>query len=127
MSGLTVLIDDVRRFRDGRPGHIARSSADGLALLAGLFAEGERIEQLWLDHDLGGADTIWPVIRFLEEAAAHTGLSLVHQVFVHAAGSGNAHRMLISLRRAGYLGQRVSDPRLFTWSAIPTKGTPSWT
>jgi len=63
----TVLIDDVRRFRDGRPCLIARSSAAGVKLLEQLHRQ--RIEHLWLDHDLTGDDTIWPVVHLLEVAS----------------------------------------------------------
>lgn len=48
---LTVLIDDVRSFRDGRSCRIARTAADGVALLRALRSLS--IDELWLDHDLG--------------------------------------------------------------------------
>lgn len=66
ITSSTVLIDDVRRFRDGRPCVVARTSAAGLAVLDELCES--RIDDLWLDHDLGGEDTIWPIIRLLEDA-----------------------------------------------------------
>lgn len=108
-----VLIDDVRSFRDGRPCLVARSSAAGVELLHSL--RGQRIGELWLDHDLVGDDTIWPVIRLLEDA------SLAHEPFdiglvpVHASRSGPVHRMGISLRRAGYATTRHVDLTTFTW------------
>jgi hypothetical protein len=49
-SPLTVLVDDVRGFKDRRPSLAARSSPQALRLLDEL--EGERIDHLWLD-------TIW--------------------------------------------------------------------
>lgn len=61
-----MLIDDVRPFRDDRPYCVARSSATGVALLSELRET--LLDDLWLDHDRGGNDTIWPVIRLLEEA-----------------------------------------------------------
>jgi len=47
---LTVLIDDIRWFRDGRDCTIARSSRKAIELLNGL--KGRHIDELWLDHDL---------------------------------------------------------------------------
>ena len=49
-SPLTVLVDDVRGFRDKRPALVARSSQEALHLLDEL--RGKRIADLWLDHDL---------------------------------------------------------------------------
>ena len=59
-SPLTVLVDDVRGFRDARPALLARSSQEALTLLDELG--GKRIDHLWLDHDLGGEDTVGPVM-----------------------------------------------------------------
>jgi len=61
-SPLTVLVDDVRGFRDERPARIARSSQEALDLLTRLGDR--RIDHLWLDHDLVGDDTIRPVVEF---------------------------------------------------------------
>ena len=41
-----------RSFTDDRPAEVARTSAEGVALLA----RGGHIDELWLDHDLGGDD-----------------------------------------------------------------------
>jgi hypothetical protein len=62
-SPLTVLVDDVRAFRDERPALVARSSHEALRLLDGLG--GTRIDDLWLDHDLVGDDTIRPVVDWM--------------------------------------------------------------
>lgn len=117
-ESLIVLIDDTRCFRDGRPCRVARSSATGVALLTELRQT--RIDDLWLDHDLGGDDDIWPVIRLLEEAhlqAKPFDIGLVH---VQASRSGPAHRMGISLRRAEYKVERPYDLRMWTrWDGRP--------
>lgn len=112
-SPLTVLVDDVRRFRDGRDCEVARTSAQGVRLLTRLRAG--HIDHLWLDHDLGGDDTIWPVVRLLEDAhlAGHPfDIGLVH---VHAARTGAAHQMVISMRRAAYAVERSYNLRMWTW------------
>jgi hypothetical protein len=97
---LTVLIDDVRGFKDQRPALVARSSQEALSLLEGL-GHG-RIDHLWLDHDLGGAGTISPVIELMVRLAS-TGSPLnVGQVHIHTANVGAGHQMGLDLRAAGY-------------------------
>lgn len=112
-SPLTVLVDDVRSFRDERPCVVARTSAAAVSLLADLG--GHRIDDLWLDHDLGGDDTIWPVVRTLEDAALGNEPVEIGNVHVHASRAGPAHEMVMSLRRLGYAVERAVHPRVFTW------------
>src|SRR4051794_27018929 len=118
---LTVLVDDVRSFRDGRPCLVARSSAAGVELLQRLA--GTRIDHLWLDHDLVGDDTIWPVVRHLE-TAWETGqpydIRLVH---LHAASSLAAHRMGITLRATTAPGGRRTTSRCSTWRRRRTRSS----
>lgn len=97
---LTVLIDDVRGFRDKRPALIARSSQEAMDLLEGLGQK--RIDHLWLDHDLGGEDTIGPVVALMLQLA-ETGTRLnVGQVHIHTANVRAGHEMGLELRAAGY-------------------------
>jgi hypothetical protein len=97
---LTVLIDDTRGFRDERPALIARSSQDALRLLEQLGPK--RIDHLWLDHDLGGEDTIRPVIDLMLHMA-NTGHPLnVAEVHIHTANVGAGHQMVLELQTAGY-------------------------
>ena len=97
---LTVLIDDVRGFRDARPALIARSSSEALKLLEGLGCK--RIDHLWLDHDLGGADTIRPVVELMVQLANRGSPLNVGQVHIHTAHVGAGHQMGFALRAAGY-------------------------
>lgn len=113
ITPLVVLIDDVRRFRDDRPCVVARSSSDGVRLLNRLRES--HIDELWLDHDLVGDDTIWPVVRLLEDAHLAGHPFSVGVVKIHASRSGPAHEMGISLRRAGYSTERSYGLRIFTW------------
>lgn len=108
---LVVLVDDVRSFRDERACRVARTSSSGVALLHELREQ--RIDHLWLDHDLAAEDTIWPVVRLLEDAALAGHPFDVGKVHVHAARSGPAHQMMVSLRRAGYDVERSTDLRLW--------------
>ncbi|WP_309232287.1 cyclic-phosphate processing receiver domain-containing protein [Micromonospora tarensis] len=59
-----VLVDDLRSFVDGRSAEVARTSTAGVGLLDRY--RDRRLDELWLDHDLGGDDTNWPVVEVLE-------------------------------------------------------------
>ena len=99
-SPLTVLVDDVRGFKDRRPALVARSSPEALRLLDEL--EGERIDHLWLDHDLVGKDTIDPVVALLIHRARRGSPQNVGQIHIHTANIGAGYRMGVVLRAAGY-------------------------
>jgi hypothetical protein len=97
---LTVLVDDVRDFKDERPALVARSSPEALRLLDEL--EGERIDHLWLDHDLLGRDTVRPVVEHLVNRAKDGAPLNVGQIHIHTANIRAGYRMRIVLRAAGY-------------------------
>jgi len=62
---MILVIDDVKTFPfpDDVEVIYARTLSDGYRLLT------ENLDQLWLDHDLGGDDTIRPLVLMLAEAA----------------------------------------------------------
>ncbi|GAA2594802.1 hypothetical protein GCM10010435_87280 [Winogradskya consettensis] len=95
-----VLVDDLRDFTDGRPATVARTSAEGVALLTALGSA--RIDELWLDHDLGGDDTIWPVVEILERAAFEGTRLDLGAVHVHSANPPGAAKVVQALTRWGY-------------------------
>ncbi|MEV4507435.1 cyclic-phosphate processing receiver domain-containing protein [Dactylosporangium sp. NPDC049525] len=95
-----VLVDDLRSFVDGRAAEVARTSAAGVEVL-GRYRQ-RRIDELWLDHDLGGDDTIWPVVELLELAAFEERPFDVGVVVIHSANPPGAAKMLQALRRWGY-------------------------
>jgi hypothetical protein len=97
---LTVLVDDVRGFKDQRPALVARSSPAALQLLDEL--EGRRIDHLWLDHDLVGRDTVDPVVNRLVHRARSGSPLNVGQIHIHTANLGAGLRMGVALRAAGY-------------------------
>lgn len=99
-SPLTVLVDDVRDFKDRRPALVARSSPEALRLLDDL--EGRRIDHLWLDHDLTGDDTIGPVVDLLVDRAREGSPLNVGQIHIHTANIGAGLKMDAVLRAAGY-------------------------
>jgi hypothetical protein len=112
MTQLTiVLVDDLRSFTDGTVAEIARTSAAGVQLLTTLGAG--RIDELWLDHDLGGDDTIWPVVAVLEEAAFTGNPLTIGVVHIHSANPPGAARISQALTRWGYTVRVVSgSPRV---------------
>jgi len=90
---LTVVVDDERTLR--RVGAIhARTSASALALLD--QSRGLRIDELWLDHDLGGDDTVMPVVHRLEKAAFHGEPFDIGTIYVHTANPVGAATILRS-------------------------------
>ncbi|WP_430791467.1 cyclic-phosphate processing receiver domain-containing protein [Actinoplanes sp. G11-F43] len=97
---MIVLIDDLRSFTDDRPAEVARTSAAGVALLHRLH--GTHLDELWLDHDLGGADTIWPVIEVLERAAFDDTPYDIGVIVIHSANPSGAAKMTQTLRRWNY-------------------------
>jgi hypothetical protein len=96
-----VLVDDLRSFTDGRSADVARTSAAGVAVLQRY--RDERVDELWLDHDLGENDTIWPVVEVLERAAFEGRPVDVGVVYVHSANPTGAAKVALVLRRWGYL------------------------
>ena len=117
-SPLTVLIDDARGFRDERPALVARSSREALGLLEELGRK--RIDHLWLDHDLGGEDTIRPVVDLMVRLA-NTGSPLnVGQIHVHSANVGGGHWMRLELEAAGYLVIQSYSLCMWTHQSAPT-------
>ncbi|MEU4681140.1 cyclic-phosphate processing receiver domain-containing protein [Micromonospora sp. NPDC023737] len=95
-----ILVDDVRSFADGRKAQVARTSSAGVEALES--SRGQRLDELWLDHDLGGDDTIWPVVEVLERAAFEEQPFDIGVVFVHSANPAGAARVMQALRRWGY-------------------------
>jgi len=101
-----VLVDDLRSFTDGRAAEVARTSVAGVAVLQ--RCRGERVDELWLDHDLGENDTIWPVVEFLERAAFEGHPVDVGVIYIHSANPSGAAKMALVLRRWGYLAHAAA-------------------
>ncbi|MEV5711288.1 cyclic-phosphate processing receiver domain-containing protein [Actinoallomurus sp. NPDC052274] len=97
-------IDDLRALP--RATRIARTSHDGILLLE---EHHEReIDELWLDHDLGGDDSIVPVVALLEEAAFNDRPFKIVMIFVHSANPSGAETVVRVLRRWGYRVRRAT-------------------
>lgn len=99
-----IVIDDDRNF--SFYAQYARTSVAGLSMLQECLENGDRVTELWLDHDLGCAaeaisdyDTIMPVVNWLEEMA-HNGTPLnVGMIYVHTANPSAAPVMMAALEK----------------------------
>ncbi|MEV6303667.1 cyclic-phosphate processing receiver domain-containing protein [Actinoplanes sp. NPDC051861] len=106
-----VLVDDLRSFVDGQLAEVARTSSAGIKLLD--RHRSHRLDELWLDHDLGDTDTIWPVVEVLERAAFEGRPFDVGVVVIHSANPAGAAKMAQALRRWNYPVRVASgDPRV---------------
>ncbi|MEV6211471.1 cyclic-phosphate processing receiver domain-containing protein [Kitasatospora sp. NPDC051914] len=97
-------IDDLRALP--RATRIARTSREGIQLL-----EEHRdgfIDELWLDHDLGGDDSILPVVTLMEEAAFSGRPFRIGTVYVHSANPIGAETVVRSLTHWAYRVRRAT-------------------
>jgi hypothetical protein len=95
-----ILVDDLRSFVDGRSAEVARTSAAGVQLLERY--RDRRLDELWLDHDLGGDDTVWPVVEVLERAAFEDPPFDIGVINVHSANPAGAAKIVQVLGHWGY-------------------------
>jgi hypothetical protein len=100
---IRVVIDDLRTFAFDAV-H-ARSSAEGIAVLDSCRTHGQRIDELWLDYNLGRGDTGSTVVTWLV-AHAKEMAPLVGEVVVHSSDPNGAARMMAALRSAGFVVSR---------------------
>lgn len=96
-------IDDLRPLP--RATRIARTSREGVDLLE--EHRGRYVDELWLDHDLGGDDSILPVVTLLEEAAFEGRPFLIGTVYVHSANPIGSQTVVRALTRWGYHVRRA--------------------
>lgn len=95
-----ALVDDLRSFVDGRRAEVARTSAAGVDLLHRY--QDQRLDEVWLDHDLGDDDTIWPVVEVLERAAFDGRRLDIGIINVHSANPAGSAKITQVLRHWGY-------------------------
>ncbi|NDU74612.1 hypothetical protein GWI34_18535 [Actinomadura sp. DSM 109109] len=104
VTPVIIGIDDLRPLP--RVTRIARTSREGVQLL-----EEHRdgfIDELWLDHDLGGDDSIMPVVTVLEEAAFNGHPLQIGVIFVHSANPSGAETVVRVLKRWNYEVRRAT-------------------
>lgn len=86
-----IVVDDERTHRGG--GVHVRTSADAVDLLVTYTGH---VDELWLDHDLGGDDTIRPVVDLLEELCFYDEPPDIGVIYVHTANPVGASMILRS-------------------------------
>lgn len=100
---LILGIDDLRPLP--RASQVARTSDEGIQLLQE-HRDGF-IDELWLDHDLGGDDSIMPVVALLEEAAFNGEPFQIGTIYVHSANPSGAETVVRVLARWDYRVRRA--------------------
>lgn len=108
MSGLIVIVDDLRSFVDKRECVVLRTAQDAKAWLK--EHQDERIDELWLDHDLGfrSESDIGTVLELLEEAAVNGKPYDIGTVYAHSANPYGRNMVIRALERHGYAVENVS-------------------
>lgn len=97
---MRILIDDVRRFVDGRECVVWRTSAEAIA---GLEQVDAVVDELWLDYDLGRHDDLRPVLGYLSQRRPPLDVLAVHIITTKPVG-GHAIKQLCDL--LGYRWER---------------------
>jgi beta-phosphoglucomutase-like phosphatase (HAD superfamily) len=105
----TLVIDDVRNFKF--PAEYARTSAEGLAALR--RDPTKQWQEVWFDHDLGGDDTIYPVVHFIEECAFYGQPIPISLCVVHTANPVGRRMIEAALSRV-YTVQHVDAAEYVT-------------
>ncbi|GAA3721529.1 hypothetical protein GCM10022399_42370 [Terrabacter ginsenosidimutans] len=110
-TGMVVLIDDTRLFRDGRPCLMARTPDHGIYLLNELA--GQWIDELWLDYDLFDENSE-PIVEHLIGLAAAGHPARIRQILVHSARTLEGFQITTRLRLAGYPARREFSAGIWT-------------
>jgi hypothetical protein len=109
---MIVVIDDLRtlKFNTNTVVH-CRTSEQGISFLKMIARErasGIGIDALFLDHDLGGDDTIRPVVTWLEEAIYNATYPVIAAIYAHTANPVGADYITKSrLLTSTYFVQRI--------------------
>jgi hypothetical protein len=113
MTRSILLIDDLRDFlvpdTDAEI-TIARTSQQALDILA----QRNDWDELWLDHDLGGDDTIMVIVDYLSEKAFLDEPVNVGMVYIHTSNPVGRKQMKLTLDRYGYNTRLVDAEQFFT-------------
>lgn len=97
---MILVVDDLRTF-PFEATH-CRDSLSAITLLvalhSGMFpANPAGLDELWLDHDLGGDDTTMPVVDLLDEWAFHGDPLPIGNVYVHTSNPPGALKIIKAL------------------------------
>ena len=105
-NSIVLLVDDERDFRDGvippdASVHTCRTSGDAIRFLDSASIDGTRIDQVWLDHDLGDNDTIMPLIDHIEAMYHEDRLPEIREFVIHTSNPAGRVRMIRALAHIG--------------------------
>jgi len=120
---MNILVIDDRRMFDRATEPVARTSEEGLHLLERF--RGKRVDELWLDHDLGGKDTIKPIVNMLEEDAFNGRPWNIGRIIFHSSNIEATKPMILGLSKWYYVGRGegpVDDPSLEPVTDYPSGG-----
>jgi hypothetical protein len=111
MTGVVLLVDDVRRFRDGRECVVARTPDEALDALRSHAV----LDELWLDFDLGRhrdgrRRDVMPVVAELGRAARAGSPYAIERIFIHSTNPAGALAIRRVLEAVGYEVQRHHAP-----------------
>jgi hypothetical protein len=115
---LIVVVDDRRVFRNEvltendvslLDVQYFRNTHDAVTGISALVLDGSQISQLWLDHDLGGDDTTWPVVDLLVLTAYQQEPLLVENILIHSMNIGERDRIYNHLQY--WYNTNVVDPK----------------
>lgn len=110
---MIVLIDDLRSFRpntvpQGETLLIARTLSEGLKTIKDAHSAQLRIDQLWLDHDLGenpttgATETIMPIVDLIIGYSYEETPLNVNMIYIHTSNPVGRRNMNASLSNWGY-------------------------
>lgn len=111
MTGVVLLVDDVRRFRDGRECVLARTPDEAIAALA----VHPVLAELWLDFDLGHyrngrSRSVLPFVEEIVRAAAAGSPYAIDRIFIHSSNPAGALAIRRALAGVGYAVERHYAP-----------------
>lgn len=105
MTLYRIVVDDERTFPFDAT--YIRNSATAKSWL---LAETGHVDELWLDHDLGGSDTTIPVVNLLCDMAFHDTPLDVGVILVHTQNPVGGDTIVRVLSRYGYNVKRAPLP-----------------
>jgi hypothetical protein len=113
VTRVVLLVDDVRRFRDGRACVVARNPDEAIAALREAGPDG--ISEVWLDHDLGRhadgrARDVMPVVAEIVDAASRGQRYEIGRILIHSSNPAGALAIRRALESVGYVVERHHAP-----------------
>ena len=99
----TLVIDFTRTFVDARPALYARTSKDAIAKL---HANEGKIGAIWMDNNLGPADSTKAILDYLSLRSKIGSKYPVNVIFVHAPDEAGWQILEAKLKANGYRVQR---------------------